>query len=410
MPPTKRQKTNRDSGGPAKQNTNKKSSDNNKDASSSEESTKPEPHDYICIHRPFFDVEAEDLLANPDSYSREKELFDKRYKPIFEQEVKDGIYKASPSEHKDHKWVMIRKSNYCDPDAFGMNLYTDWRGWGMHEIMGNMMIEFNKAFRLKNDKRIQEMWVVISAVGFWLTDKDHIGALMNCEDGDTTSELFGLMGCSLLTALAAIEAAGELKQDSRFLDLTLVIGYYLETSHDLPEYGIEGDSASWRKEAIKYFKKGNLDLSKALSTTEHRIEEIEAKETSEEESDDEEETVTTVQATPATGTADNPANIDVGVANKENNEPKTVTNTCVSPSLSPQGKRKRSVQNNGSDPWKWAQAFKAYKDGHHPKMGGHHYDITKMSRADREAAAFDGKDPLAGIPAKALKEGLLDLD
>ena len=41
-------------------------------------------------------------------------------------------------------------------------------------------------------------------------------------------------------------------------------------------------------------------------------------------------------------------------------------------------------------------------------MGGEKYDITKMTRADRAATSFTGKDPLAKIPVKYLKENLVD--
>jgi hypothetical protein len=30
-----------------------------------------------------------------------------------------------------------RRAKYCDPDNFNMHLYTDWKGWGMQEIIDN---------------------------------------------------------------------------------------------------------------------------------------------------------------------------------------------------------------------------------------------------------------------------------
>ncbi|EFQ93018.1 hypothetical protein CFE70_003666 [Pyrenophora teres f. teres 0-1] len=409
-----------------KSESKKSNDDNGKNASSPNNPAAPAPHDYICIHRPYFDVEGAEWLAwstNPSSNLDKDEIYSKRFKPIFEQEVKDGIYKAPPSEHKDHKWVMMwgawlktdllrRKSTYCEPNLFGMNLYNDWRGWGMHEIAENMMKEFDRAFRSKGDERIKKMWVVVSAVGLWLNGDDHLDAIIQCEDGDTTFEIIDLLGCSLLTALAAIEAADELKPDSCFLDLALVIAYYLELSHDVFAYGIEDKCLAWHKEAAEYFKKGNLNPNKGLFATKLRIEKIEEVGASEEETDDEDEKVTTAPETPAKGTAEDPVTIDDNVANKENKEPEATLNTRVSPPLTPKVKRKQNpggVHNEDTDPWKWAQKFAAYKKNHHPKVGGQHYDITKMSSIDREAVAFDGKDPLAHIPKKALKGNLLDI-
>lgn len=60
------------------------------------------------------------------------------------------------------------------------------------------------------------------------------------DDGERAKSLTLVLGCALLTALSAIEQAGELKADSKYVDLTLVISYFLEWSHDLPKYGMEG--------------------------------------------------------------------------------------------------------------------------------------------------------------------------
>jgi hypothetical protein len=70
------------------------------------------------------------------------------YEPGYIEESKKDIWAASPAEHKDHKWVLMwktwlifdgfcRRAKYCDPDNFNMILYTDWKGWGMQEIVDN---------------------------------------------------------------------------------------------------------------------------------------------------------------------------------------------------------------------------------------------------------------------------------
>jgi hypothetical protein len=271
------------------------------------------------------------------------------------------------------------------------------------------MIEFDKAFRSKSDKRIEEMWTVVSAVGLWLNEDANIGALINNEDGNTTCELIGLIGCSLLTALAVIEAAGELKPDSRFLDLTLVIAYYLELSHDLPAYGIEGKCVAWRKEAVKYIRKGNLSLERGLSTTKLRIEKLER--VDDYDQGPCEENISSTNNSVAGNSAENPVTIpDDSQADKENADPEATAEKPVSPP--PSAKRKRGLGNlelkHKKDHWHWADKFKKYKQKRAPVMGGEKYDITKMSRADRAAAAFDGKDPLADVSAKDLKNNLLD--
>ncbi|KAG9185190.1 hypothetical protein G6011_07734 [Alternaria panax] len=473
MPPAKRQKTARDSGvfleesgsessdsafesvrpnKNDKKGSKSKSSSSSTDKGQSKERIEPGSHDYICIPHPFFDVEGKNWLnwtLDPHAYIEDKsEVFDKLYKPIDDEFRKDGVYKAPPSEFPEHKWVMMwaawlkadllgRKAKYCDPDSFGLDLYTDWSGWGMQEILENMMIEFDQGFQTKED-RVEKMWSVISAVGLWLNEDSHVDALINNEDGETTCEIFGLLGCALLTVLAAIEAAGELKPDSRFLDLTLGIAYYLEISHDLPAYGIEGEYVAWRKEAVNYFKKGELDPEKGIFATKLRIEKLSKGGDFDGEKDYEETngtvekimtgttTLEKLQAeraatNPAGSSAENPVTIpEDDDVDKENATPEATADKAVPPPPTAKGKRKRgsgdeenarnarNANNAEKDPWHWDRKFKLYKKRQGGTLGGEKYDITKMSRADRAAASYTGKDPLAKIPVKYMKENLLD--
>ncbi|KAF1942002.1 hypothetical protein EJ02DRAFT_376613 [Clathrospora elynae] len=439
MSPSKKQKTARDSAiflnsdsdssesafesvRPHKNNKSSKASKNQKTGD-------PAHHDYICIHRPFFDVEGANWLAwsnDPFSHVEKKDVWSKLYKPSFDAENQAGIYNAPAHEHKDHKWVIMwdawlktdllnRKAKYCDPDAFGLTMYNDWRGWGMQEIVENTMLEFDRAFRIKDEKRTKEMWIVISAVGLWLNSEEHIGALIANEDGETICELIGLLGCALLTALAAIEHAGELDFNSRFLDLALVIAYYLELSHDLPAYGIEGKSVAWRKEAVKYFKKGNLDPEKGLFATQLRIEKLKKADDHDDNSQEKKaeevgSTSGTSETAPIGTSVEAPIYIpDNEDSDKENANPQEERN--LSPSSTRNKKRKlEEIKASEQDPWQWVENFKRYKQKQGASLGGQKYDITKMSRADRAATAIDGKDPLADVAVKDLKDDLLDFD
>jgi hypothetical protein len=96
------------------------------------------------------------------------------------------------------------------------------------------------------------------------------------DNSDKTCDLVGLIGRALLTVLSAIDRAGDLKPSSRFLDLALVISYYLELSHDLPAYGIQGPCISWQKEAVLFFQKAHLDPGKALFATDMRLNDFES--------------------------------------------------------------------------------------------------------------------------------------
>ncbi|EMD96041.1 hypothetical protein COCC4DRAFT_122583 [Bipolaris maydis ATCC 48331] len=437
MPPAKKQKNSRHSGvstqddhsdssdsafesvRPRKNNKRKSTEsagDESQNASKSGDPAKS-PYDYITIHRPLFDVLGENWLAwssNPSAHVEEEDVYSKLYKPNFEREKKDGIGGSPPEKHPEHKWVIMReafnkrdllarKAHYCNPDNFGMYIYNDWASWGILEIAENMMIEFNKAYQSKAPTRLEDIWVVISTVGIWLNDGEHMSLLISGE-GDDVLTFIGLLGCALLTTLAAVEKAGELKPDSRFLDLTLVMAYYIEISYDLPAYGVEGDCVGWRKHLVRYFEKGNLDPAKGLSTTKVRIEKLKKVNNY-----NEEPGASDSVADLPDMWGDNPV---LKLLREENNEKeKEGPEGADKPSGSSNAKKSKGKNaKNEDDVWNWVKVFKAYKKLRSPVMGGQHYDITKMSRAERAAAAFDHQDPLADIPAKELRNNLIDIE
>lgn len=183
-----------------------------------------------------------------------------------------------------------------------------------------------------------------------------------------------------------------MKDDSRLLDLPLVIANYLELSYDLPAYGIEGQCVAWRKEAVVYFRKGELDVNKGLFATDLRMSQLEKASNDNELSEDicKVASVTESNAIEKEGAQASPS-------------------IPVSPLPSAKKRRFPDLGRAMHDKWLWVTSFQAYKKRQHPKMGGHHYDITKMSSKDRAAAACNGKDPLAGVPAKDLKDDLFEL-
>ncbi|KAI8934718.1 hypothetical protein NX059_008407 [Plenodomus lindquistii] len=395
MPPKKRQKSVEASDAlsetAAATTNNTQSAKGGKDGKDTKEAKKA-PYEYICIHRPFFDLEGENWRQSKNGEAElleDEEIYAQMGKPIFEAEKKAGIWQAPAAEHPEHKWVMMysayekydlqaRKAKYCDPDMFNMYLYNDWHGWGLQECIENQLVDFDKAFREKGTNRLNEMWAVVSAMGHWFNTAHGIEDLYGNEDGPTTCNLIGLVGCALITTLAVVEDEGELKPDSKLLDLPLVIGEFIEFTYDLADMGIEGECMEWRKEAIAYVKKGRLDLKKGVAASELRmklLEEGDEKEDADKENDEEETGQAKKSASPAAG----------------------------------QKRKLDETQGGSKDKWQWDAKFKAYKKKRHPKMGGQHYDITKMSKKARADAAFDKKDPLAGVSAKDLKENLIDI-
>lgn len=167
--------------------------------------------------------------------------------------------------------------------------------------------------------------------------------------------------------MSAIDLAGELKPSSRFLDLSLVIGYFLELSHDLPAYGIEGSCVLWRKEAVNLFKKGKLDPRKGLFDTDCRLK---------------------------------------GLEDPLNNE------TCNSDDeTDDEGDAKSLHRQHGTDndPWAWAATMEEYSNKYGDTIRLQQYDITKLPRIEREKASLKRKNPLSDIPVKDSRRNVLDV-
>lgn len=232
------------------------------------------------------------------------------------------------------------------------------------------MNDFQTALN-KKTSTLESIWTVVSGLCLWLNetemcpflDKLWASAMVSvadcakgCDDGDRVKELTKDVGALLLCTLAAIDHTRELKPDGRLLDVPVVMTSFLEWSAEFEACGwdYEGD-LEWRPPVVAYFKKGKYDASQGISTAQKRLDEVEE--------------VYEGELAPA----------------------------------------------SNKDPWDWKKKLQAYKIKHSvaggrvPKIGGTHYDITRISRAQREAYAFDHVDPLKDVSDKDLKEGNLVL-
>lgn len=163
-----------------------------------------------------------------------------------------------------------------------------------------------------------------------------------------------MVGHALLRALAALDLAGHLKPDTEFLDVPMVITSLLYFSANFLDQGLENTALTWRPHAAAYFKRGNFANDQGLLNTKKILESAKG------------------------------------------------------------GSEAKLAKQTDRDPWAWNKMLKDYKQsygigqGKTKTIGGHKYDITRMSRAERASYAFDKKDPLADISDKDLKEGNLD--
>ncbi|KAI4723830.1 hypothetical protein E4T49_08445 [Aureobasidium sp. EXF-10728] len=337
-----------------------------------EEKLKQDPHTYIMNCAPRFEFEAR--------YNKEHENDED-----FDEEEASDLW---AKEHNQRKcacfdksrtdgWSMMRKAfarkmdaetieiPHRDPDAFGMYVYNDFAGYGYQEVVENNMAEFNKILNSK-DGKTEELWTIMESMVWWIVEEPHAPWHM-IDDGERSWLTYSLLGFMFLTALNRIDQEGELKPDSKYKDLSLVISLWARAADDLGEdvedplddsKGKGGDSdlgeyAGFNLLWFRYL----LALAKEASI-------------------------------PIKGVSDVDDKVDAWNSQIEG---------------------KVTLPPKKADRFGWKTKFQKYTKtyGKGGKIGGQAFQITKWSRAERKKHAFDKKDPLSDDQIKALENGMV---
>ncbi|KAK3641412.1 hypothetical protein LTR56_006922 [Elasticomyces elasticus] len=304
--------------------------------------------DYLCVDQPFWHYRQKNT-ANGE----EEEEYSKLHKAYHDNPANEQHWLKPASDHPEWKWVMMKdayskvdnlrtKASYCDPENYGMYIYNDFHAYGVAEVLDSQLLAFNTAYKKKDTN---QMWIIASAIAHWRSSEDTNMVLISC-DGDTATPRVEACGRMFLTALEAVEQEGELKNDSRFRDLGLVMSLNLKWSADLEQYGIgEDGELQWRKDVVAYAKAAKLDLTEPWASAEAR---------------------------------------------KAIDEFKNVN----------------AIESGGAEAtkWQWSETFEELKRGNGHFGTRNQYDITKWTRQERAARSSKGKDPLADVPVKVLKD------
>lgn len=98
------------------------------------------------------------------------------------------------------------------------------------------------------------------------------------DDGERAIETFGIIGCAFLTMLNELDRTENLKPDSKYQDLALVMLMAIKWSHGQEDYGIDEEELDWRNTIVAYAKKGGIDLkSTPLGGAEKLLESVDDK-------------------------------------------------------------------------------------------------------------------------------------
>ena len=156
-----------------------------------------EAYSFICICRsPFGDDDDEDSDDGWDTTDDDGEEEGQDTNANKRNETKDKPNKQVPcdggkkclcnkpaAEHPEHKWVismagfqkfMMQRVNadLRNPDLFDMYTFNDHGGYGVLEVLQNLVLDFAEA-----DKNLKEQWVICEAMGISFNDGDFLGPM-----------------------------------------------------------------------------------------------------------------------------------------------------------------------------------------------------------------------------------------
>lgn len=194
------------------------------------------------------------------------------------------------------------------------------------------------------------------------------------EDGPRAIATYNVIGWGFLAMLAELERAGELKRDSEYRDLGLIMIEYLKLGEEWGDYGFDEDG--WVDPIVSYALKYNIDLA----FTDSSKEDWESKRKQ----------------------RGNPSELPEPTSNKNDPWEWKKKVRPVFPALRATSPRLTSIQYKALESEYGAPRTLLSRKNY---LGGNYYNITKWSRQDRGELATDGKDPLPDDIIRGLRKG-----
>ncbi|EFY91751.1 hypothetical protein MAC_02341 [Metarhizium acridum CQMa 102] len=244
-----------------------------------------------------------------------------------------------------------------NPDAFRMHTFGDHMAYGALEVVQNMLMDFNEAYKAK---QWREAWSVVEGMALFILVGEGFGMCM-ADDGEMIRMTAAQLARMVLAALAMLDGEAQLANDTDTKNLGWMMALYQEMAKAMRQQGLLESAQPLNSKAFK-FRAGNLSLY--LQSYARR------------------------RGITVPGAADTANDTDLTM-------PKT----------------------DAKDPWGWARAFAAYRrecvapvyayrGWHRQAIGGDGLDISTWTSAERRVCAFDDKDPLPKDAVENLKRGL----
>ncbi|THZ80242.1 hypothetical protein D6C84_07610 [Aureobasidium pullulans] len=280
----------------------------------------------------------------------------------------------NPGNEKN-RWLMTRKGRHRimeaetreiphrDAEAFGLSVYTDNRGYSYQEIIENDLLEFSN-INNKRDGKTVELWSIMEGMTLWI-NKDNADDIAftwaNLEDGARWNKPTITMGYTFFGCSEPYRSRRRYKN----LSLMLALWYKFAWNYDAnitdehdedTDYGEEQEGDDHLTEYQHVF---NLTWPRYLLAMAQQYDVLIA-----------------------------------GVTEIEETVKKDLESI-----------KGLKLPKKRVDRFKFKDILANFKFDYGSVMGGHHYDVTKMTKNARIESSYDGKDPLSAEDIDALKKG-----
>lgn len=98
-------------------------------------------------------------------------------------------------------------------------------------MVENNVAEFNKILNSK-DGKTQELWTILESMVYWIVE-DLSYSWHGIDDGERSWLTYSLLGFMSLAGLNRIDQDGDLKPESKYKDLLLVMSLWVKAANDM---------------------------------------------------------------------------------------------------------------------------------------------------------------------------------
>ncbi|RSL44363.1 hypothetical protein CEP54_014712 [Fusarium duplospermum] len=172
------------------------------------------------------------------------------------------------SLHPEWPWVFtvlgrdrlrwwIQEATKRDQDSFGLHYYNDFTWYGALEVVENAISAFDAAFKPKASYR--DWWPEVEGLilGLYSTFLE----FEPCDDGQRCGKLIELIGYMAVAAMEALKKDGVFKPDSGIRNLGLVLAMFIQYGYGELPYGFEEEICSWAYKLLDMADEAGIDLT-----------------------------------------------------------------------------------------------------------------------------------------------------